>query len=228
MSQLKKILILEDEFVIAENTRILLEECYSNIETEIAGDAEEASEILEEFIPDVALVDIRLGEGKTGIEFSEILNKKNIPFIFITAHGDQNTVSNAIKSRPLGYIVKPVNKNDLYVNLEMAYAKIIEKQIFTFKDGTHDVRIPENEIIYLCADGNYTEIHTTSKRYVVRNSMKKILEDIQLQFVQSHRSYFVNPAYIRETNDYIYLTTEEKLPLSRKYKKEVLNSLFKG
>lgn len=226
MNLLKKILIVEDEFVIAENTKLLLEDLYANIEVQIVEDAEEAEEVLESFKPDITLLDIRLGTGMDGIAYSEILNKKNIPFLFITAHGDAKTISGAVKSEPLGYLVKPVTQQDLFANLELAFSKIKAHHHFVFKDGTHDVRIPEKNIVYLKADGNYTEIHTTSKRYVVRNSMRKVLEKIHLPFIQTHRSYFVNPDYIRETNDTTYLTTGEELPLTRKFKKDVLASLF--
>lgn len=226
MNLLKKILIVEDEFVIAENTKLLLEDLYSDLEVQIAEDAEEAEEILQNFQPVIALLDIRLGKGMDGISFSEILVQKNIPFLFLTAHGDAKTVSGAIKNKPLGYLVKPISRQDLFANLELAFSKIKSNRHFIFKDGTHDVRISEKDIVYLKADGNYTEIHTTSKRYVVRKSMRKVLENIHLPFMQTHRSYFVNPDYIRETNDTTYLTTGEELPLTRKYKKEVLAILF--
>lgn len=223
----KRILIVEDELVIAENTKLLILQLYPTSKIEVAGSSDEAITLLESFLPTITLVDIRLGDGTDGIEFSKTLAEKNLPFIFITAHGDVKTISAAVENKPLAYLIKPVSKQELYANLELAFSKNIAEKYFVFRDGTHDIRIPQHEIIYLKADGHYTEIHTMQKRYVLRRSMKSILNDLNVELIQSHRSYFVNPEYIRETNALVYLSNGIELPLSRNFKPTMLEKLFK-
>lgn len=227
MNKDHQILIVEDELVIAENTKILITQLYPTVLVEIAGSSKEAKQILEKINPSLVLLDIRLGEKDNGIEFSKILSKEGVPFIFLTAHGDHQTISSAVKTHPLGYMVKPVSRQDLLANLELAFSKLNDQNFYVFKDGTHDVRILEKDIVYLQVDGNYTEIHTTEKRYVVRKSMKKVLEDIQLHLHQVHRNYYVNPHFIKEANASVYLSNGEVLPLSRNYKKDLIENIFR-
>lgn len=226
MNSLRKILIVEDELVIAENTKFMIQEIYPGISVNVAGDSSEALEILKVETPDVVLLDIRLGKNDNGIEFSKQLIDQNIPFIFLTAHGDDKTISRAIEKEPLGYMIKPINRNDLYVNLKLANVKIAVNHYYVFRDGTHDVRLIEKDIVYLKVEGNYTEIHTKDKRYVERKSMKKILDELHFEFIQIHRSFYVNPNFVIESNDSVYLSTGEVLPLSRTYKRALFEKLF--
>lgn len=226
MNKCHRILIIEDELVIAENTKMQLNQLYPDCEVEVAGSSSEAEQFLKNFKPTLALLDIRLGEKDNGIVFSETLVKNGIPFIFLTAHGDHKTISNAIQTNPMGYMIKPISRQDLLANLELVFSKLENQNYYTFRDGTHDVRLPEKEIIYLQVDGNYTEIHTIEKRYVVRKSMKKVLDDIQLTLYQIHRNYYVNPEFIKEANASVYLSNGEILPLSRNYKKELIENIF--
>ena len=225
-NQNHQIIIIEDELVIAENTKMMINVLYPSFQVEIAGSSKEAEQILQQFNATLALLDIRLGTNDNGIEFSKVLDKKGIPFIFLTAHGDPKTISNAIQTDPLGYLIKPISRHDLYANLELVFSKLENQKYYSFRDGTHDIRLPEKEIIYLQVDGNYTEIHTVKKRYVVRKSMKKVLDDIHLKLYQVHRNYFVNPAFIKEANASVYLSNGEILPLSRNYKKELIENIF--
>lgn len=226
MERIKRVLIVEDELVIAENTKFHLEELIDGVEVEIAGSSEEAKTILKEFIPVLVLLDIRLGKNDSGIDFAEELIKLNLPFIFTTAHGDEKTVSAAISKEPIGYMVKPVSKQDLFVNLKLALKKITSIKYYIFRDGTHDVRVQEDSIVYLQVDGNYTEIHTTDKRYVERKSLKKIIDELEVELIRIHRNTYVNPVYIKEANASAYLSTGVVLPISRNYKRQLQEKLF--
>ncbi len=226
MSTYKTILIVEDELVIAENTKSMMLDLFETINVEVVGSSAEALEMIDNEHPDIAFIDIRLGKNDSGIDLSRVLEKLKIPFIFLTAHGDESTISKAVKSKPLGYIVKPVSRQDLFVNLQLALEKIASEKRYIFRDGTHDVRLPENSIVYLQVEGNYTEIHTTKKRYVVRKSMTKVLEELEINLIQIHRKCYVNPSYIKEANASVYLTTGEVLPISRNFKKDLQKRLF--
>jgi DNA-binding LytR/AlgR family response regulator len=226
MNNLKKILIVEDELIIAENTKFLIQELYPKISVEVAGSSLEALVALQDFEPDLIFLDIRLGKNDNGIEFSKNLIDRNIPFIFLTAHGDDKTISHAIQMEPLGYMIKPVTRQDLNVNLKLVSTKIAINRFYIFKDGLHDIRLDEKEIVYLKVEGNYTEIHTINKRYVERKSMKKILDELHVELIQIHRSFYINPDFVKEANASVYMTTGEVLPLSRNYKKDLINKLF--
>ena len=95
----KKILIVEDEFIVANDLRLTLEkESY-----EVAGIAasfKEACDMIQSQEPDLVLLDIRLKGKQTGIELAEHLRKKSIAFFF------QIQGNNHFKMRILHYRFK--------------------------------------------------------------------------------------------------------------------------
>jgi CheY-like chemotaxis protein len=74
--------------------------------------------------PAMVLMDISLRGTMLGTEAaSKIHDLYDIPVIFLTAYSDEQTLENAKASEPMGYITKPIEKNDLRVTLEMAFYK---------------------------------------------------------------------------------------------------------
>ena len=81
---------------------------------------EEALQLCENSKFDLAVLDIGL-PGLSGIETSSVLQKTfQIPFLFITAYEDEAYVSDAIKLGALGYLVKPININQIIPAIETA------------------------------------------------------------------------------------------------------------
>ncbi|OYQ49686.1 hypothetical protein CHU92_00290 [Flavobacterium cyanobacteriorum] len=114
------ILVVEDELIIAADiSRILRNEgfrCITNITS-----YDEAVSKIEDFNPDLVLVDIMLGKNFDGIKIGEYLNNKGtIPFIFLTSLSDKNTLINVKNTFPSGYIVKPYKPTDILTNIDLA------------------------------------------------------------------------------------------------------------
>lgn len=116
----KKVLIVEDEFVVANDLRlILLQAGYKVIG--IAASAEEAVECLPRQKPDIVILDIRL-EGKlTGIDLARKLKADDIAFIFLSANSNQKVLEEAKTTEPYGFLVKPFREKDLLVMLDIAW-----------------------------------------------------------------------------------------------------------
>ena len=92
----KKILLLEDNPIHREVIYDGLED--AEYEIKKAQNVEEANKILQEFTPDLFLVDIVIGTHMyQGIQFSEQLSKdsrfKGIPILFISAHLDEKNIA---------------------------------------------------------------------------------------------------------------------------------------
>ncbi len=81
-----KILIVEDEPIISLDMKSLLQ--YENISVVgIAKTASRALDLLHNFSPNFAILDIHLGSGGSGIDVAEVIHKKyNIPYIFLTSY----------------------------------------------------------------------------------------------------------------------------------------------
>ena len=119
MSKLR-VLIVEDEPVIAENISMYLD----NADFEVSGiayDSAEANEQLQHNTPDAAILDINLESDEDGIDIANRINQRyQLPFLFLTSYSDKETLQRAKAVNPSGYIVKPFNEKTLLASLEIA------------------------------------------------------------------------------------------------------------
>ncbi|MFZ1784017.1 MAG: response regulator transcription factor [Ferruginibacter sp.] len=127
MSNLK-ILIVEDEPVIAENISIYLDNNDFEVSA-IAYDSDEAMLQLKNNTPDAAILDINLESDKDGIDIAGYINREiQIPFLFLTSYSDKNTLDKAKLVKPSGYIVKPFNEKTLLASLEIAISNFASEK----------------------------------------------------------------------------------------------------
>jgi DNA-binding LytR/AlgR family response regulator len=223
-----KILIIEDEAVIAEHLRILLEAIgYSNVK--MTHSKESAFLFLESFKPDLILLDIRMKNELDGIEIAQHINLSlKIPFIFITAHSDVSIIQKAIETQPAAYITKPFKTADLLAAITIAISKIQSESPlnFSFKDGYDDVFIELNSIMYVKSDKNYIDIVCNGNKYSLRNSLEWFLNSIpEENFMRVHRSYVVNLNRVKKLSSQNLEIDEHIIPISRKFITELRERL---
>jgi diguanylate cyclase (GGDEF)-like protein len=120
MTQPSKILIVEDEAIIAmELESRLIQMGYHVIGTCASGAA--VFESIAAQRPDIILMDIHLQGGKDGIALSiEIEARFDIPIVYLTAHSDEATLQRAKATKPYGYLLKPFRTEELHATVEMA------------------------------------------------------------------------------------------------------------
>ncbi len=125
-----KILIVEDEAVVAENLEMTITDGGYDVVGR-ADSADAAVNAASELKPDLILMDIVLMGQKNGIDASyEIKEKLDIPVIFLTAYSDLKLVDRAKSTEPYAYIVKPFQEGQLFASIEMAlYKSQIEKRL---------------------------------------------------------------------------------------------------
>lgn len=115
-----KVLIVEDEAIIAADIELTLRE----LGYRIAGKARSGSKaitLLKTTSPDIVLLDINLDGRISGIEVAKTIQKQHaIPFVYLTALADASTLEQVKATMPYGYIVKPFNENDLRSTIELA------------------------------------------------------------------------------------------------------------
>ncbi len=125
-----KILIVEDEIIVAEDIKENLEELGYTI-TAIADSGEQAIREAEFTQPDLVLMDIWLKGKMAGVEAAEkIWNNFKIPVIYLTAYSELNTIERAKTPAPFGYITKPFKERELHSVIEIALHRYkIEKKL---------------------------------------------------------------------------------------------------
>jgi len=120
----EKVLIVEDEVIVALDIKKTLQifgyevsECVTNFDSALKS--------IKDNVPSLILMDINLKNSKNGIEtVREIQKIKNIPVIYITAYSDEETIKNAAKTNPLGYLLKPFKREELKTIMYLAFHKI--------------------------------------------------------------------------------------------------------
>jgi len=227
MNKIKsKILIVEDEPVIASDIEMSLEELGYEV-TDVVDCASDAIESILKSKPDLILLDINLEDDIDGVMLAENINKNHqIPFVFLTSNADENTINRVKRTSPSGFILKPFDKRDLKSNIEIALFNVNDKakstsnisEDFYVKSRNSLVRVSVDGIIFAKAEDNYTRIFTTKKNYLLSSTLKAITSKLPVQkFVRIHRTYVVNPKYIDEIKDgYVYIN-QHQLPIGRSY-----------
>ncbi|MFH0787578.1 MAG: HD domain-containing phosphohydrolase [Pseudomonadota bacterium] len=116
----KKIMVVEDERVVARDlARQLTDLGYDVVATAYSG--EEALDKLRETLPDLVLMDIVLAGQMDGIQAAErITGLSGTPVVYLTSYADDQTFGRATLTNPSGYILKPVEKKQLQVTIELA------------------------------------------------------------------------------------------------------------
>ncbi len=125
-----KILIVEDERLVAEDIRISLEGMGYEVNG-MVGSGEDAKQHILTNQPDLILMDIVLqGEINGIVTADQIRSQYDIPIIYLTAYADSDTIDQAKKTQPYGYILKPFEDQEVHSTIEMVlYKHQMEKKL---------------------------------------------------------------------------------------------------
>jgi DNA-binding LytR/AlgR family response regulator len=236
-----RILIAEDEFPIAMDIKIRLQKMGHEV-VAIANHYEDIWTQLAEHKPELVLMDINLGTGKSGVDAAKnIYNNFKIPVVFVTAFGDPDTVEKAMEALPFGYVIKPFKDIDIATAITVAMQKhkaLQEKQtaldylqqqpatnavpehIFVKHKGQLE-KLNTHDIIFLEALDNYTAIHTADQKYLVNSFLKDLHGQLpDKQFIRTHKSYVVNAVCIKsiEENSIHVNHNPAIIPISKSYR----------
>ncbi|MDD3806511.1 MAG: response regulator [Candidatus Marinimicrobia bacterium] len=104
---MQKIVIIEDENIIADDLKLTLESWgFEDVIT--VSSAEALLDHYDEIKPDLLLMDIKLRGKIDGVEAVNIIHKKyNTPVIYITAYANKETIERAAETHPIAYLIKP-------------------------------------------------------------------------------------------------------------------------
>ena len=233
-----KILIVEDEIIIADNICDILEELgYQALEPAI--NYTEAIETIEKETPDIAILDIQLSGSKTGIDLANTINQKyNFPYIFLTSNSDSATISQAKQVTPSAFLVKPFTKEELYSSIEIALfnftkkvgqindENLIIKDALFLKDKGVYIKIHFNDIIYLKSSHVYVDIILKDGRVqVVRISLNDVITKLSEKFIRVHRGYIINLDYLEQIDNASLKINKEIIPIGKKYKETILDKI---
>ncbi|HKO78962.1 MAG TPA: sigma-54 dependent transcriptional regulator [Chitinophagaceae bacterium] len=162
-----KILIVEDQFIEANNLRLILDRAGYAV-LPIAASFVEAMEMLDRHHPDMVLLDIYLDGTLTGVDFAKVLASRKVPFVYLSANSNRKVFLAAKATKPYGFLVKPFRQRDVLAALEVAFELhgVIQKVALRINEQETSKTLP--------ADTSGAKIITQSK------TMQSVLEHISL------------------------------------------------
>jgi two-component system response regulator AtoC len=125
------VLIVDDERTLARAVKAFLAE--AGYEAELAGDGEQALELLPRLRPDVVFADVRL-PGMSGIDLLRRIREFDpaIPVIIMTAYGTIEGAVEAVKLGAFDYMKKPVDLEELKLLADRARENVLLKQELSY------------------------------------------------------------------------------------------------
>ena len=155
----KRIVIVEDEVI----TQRFLQDIFGQYDTTISGCFDNAGDVManiKDMKCDMILMDINIKGPVDGIQLArKILDKYEIPIVFITAHNDDETVEETLELSPYGFICKPFTSKDVIVTIQIAYKRYLaHNKVLEVKD-----EIATNQDIIVSE--KYTYVQDDSQLY---------------------------------------------------------------
>lgn len=179
----------------------------------------------------LVLMDIRLGNGMTGMEAAHMLRRQDasVPLIFITSLAQYAVKSYEVNA--LDFLLKPFSYPQFSMRIDKAMRIIAREEDVRISVSTANGLkvLSSREITYLEVSDHDLLYHTEKETLRTRDSLSRKEKELAGgTFVRTNVCYLVNLRYVSEIDgSMLVLVTGEKLAISRSRKKEVFSSLAK-
>lgn len=232
------LLIVEDEALIAENLSLSLEDLGYAVANTCCTFAEAQQALGQLKGIDLVLLDINLGSfdpGQSGLALARQLSERGSPpFIFLTAYSDLDTIRQATRLQPSGYLIKPVSSATLFAAIQTAleYAATHAAapvptaptdpappapNFFFVKVGDKAHKLSWVDVVSIEAGKNYVTLRPVGEQrrgYPIRGSLTYVLEQLvpaslRPLFIRVNRRLALNAHAITSYDDeYVYCGPE--------------------
>jgi len=245
-----KAVIVDDEQLAIESLQWEIENFSQDIKIiESFTNPKEAISGINYLKPDLVFLDIEMPEID-GFQLLQLLDYKNFDLIITTAY-NQYAIQ-AFKANAIDYLLKPIDPDDLIQaiekvklrqqnnsstkNIETVLDKLVKTGFERFKKiplslNNKILLVEPDDIMYCKSDGSYTAVYMKEGiEHLVSKSIKHIEELLpEDYFVRVHKSYMVNLKEVKELikqgSGEIILSNGRIIPISRSYRKQVLEAL---
>lgn len=192
---------------------------------------EEGMNFLVQREPDIVFLDVQM-PGTSGMDIIKSLTKKP-QIILVTSNSKYAT--EAFEFQVADFLLKPIKNYARFMqavqvatmNLtRLSSLAVSEKDAIFLKIDSELINVAYNEILFIEAYGDYVKVHTRDRVHVVYCSLSSIEKKLpEIQFTRIHRSYIINTGHIQKIYKGDIQIAERKVPISPKYKKELLANI---
>jgi DNA-binding LytR/AlgR family response regulator len=245
-----KVLIVEDDNIIAEDLKHLLQDIGYQI-CGIADNGQDAIQIFQHETPDIALVDIQVNGEMDGIDIVRNFNTiKKIPIVFLTAQADFHTVERAKSTKPAAYLLKPFDERHLHISIDLALSNFISTDSKedscskTIENGAtklsadmilmkgDTIFLKQNykfvqsklaDLMYIEADGNHSVLCFKQHKVILRLPLSAVTDRLNHDtIVRVHRSFAINISMVEEFDETQIVMQKKSIPFSPSYREAFL------
>lgn len=174
---------------------------------------------------DLVFLDINLPDI-TGLDFAKTLKDKNILVILITSESEHAV--EAYNLNVVDFMVKPVNLSRFYESVQRAkdiytksrHVESIREDDFIFVRVSYIIKkIYLNEILYIEAKDNYSNIHLADSYFAIHSPIKHIEQKLSSSlFLRVHRSFIINFSKIDSIEGKTVIISKYLIPVSDNYR----------
>lgn len=186
-----QILLVEDEFIIAKDVKIVLQK-KNNVTVFWARNFAEAEQTFNDNIIDIIVCDVNLNEKKDGIDLITMFQKiKNVPVVYLTAYDSPDILMRAKQTMPFAYLLKPFKETQLNVTIELAILNFKKKEESIAENSANSEKIEEltkreKEVLVVLASGKTSKemgAYLNISSHTVEKHKKNIKKKLELNTV---------------------------------------------
>ena len=219
-----KILICDDERAIAEKTKELVEEYFSEKGTDCSVDVFcSTKDVLENIRDyDIAFLDIEI-DTLSGIDIGFMLKKANRNIIIFIVSAYNKYLDNAMDLGVFRFIMKPLEKERLFRSMDRALQLIDNRTIeFFLKDSGRAQKVVSDDIICVSTNRRGTDIITSDDIFETSDKISLWRERLSASFFFSpHNSYIINFKFVvGYTESEVRMANKFTVPISTRKKLE--------
>lgn len=229
------IAVVDDEKIIREQLKGLIEKQQAGFYTDVYGTGEEMLATGKQY--DVIFLDIQMA-GMNGIETARMLRKQSEDAVLIFVTGVKDYVFEAFDVAAFHYLLKPIEENKFMEVFDRAVKEAKKRkergqEQFFVKTKNRNITLKQRDILYVESRGRKAEIHTAGEVIEIYAAMAELESQLGGSFYRCHRGYLVNMAHITEYgNNSISLSNGESIYMAKEryneFVKEYMRYLRKG
>ncbi len=170
----------------------------------------------------------------SGVEFVKEIKDRNLPVVLTTAY--EHYALMGYELDVVDYLLKPfsydrfkqaVDRMIKNANLNDQQTSLTTKNLVIKAEHKQEI-IPVDSILFIEGMKDYVRIHTSTRKIMTLMRMATILEQLpEEQFARVHKSFIVNIDKVSTIAKDSIIIEENKIPIGRSYKDEILPRLGK-
>lgn len=229
-----KIAICDDDYSVCrfiENTVLEYgKEKYIHMDVEVTQSKKTLFDNFEEDT-DMLFLDIMLPDS-TGVEIGHFLrrNIKNVDLQIIFISSNPEYALDLFKIRPMDFLIKPFTENEIIEILDEYFStRMSQVKYFSYKSKQITGKILYSDIVYISSNIRKINIFLKNGQMITIYGKLSDIEDVlpKEHFWRIHQSYIVNKHFILNCQfDFVQMMTDEKIPISKNYRKDIRSKII--